>query len=282
MNTALIKILLSSSCLIFYIPISTAEQLPLIAQLIENSQPSQQEIIKAKKQLQGKTELKLQDNLSLQPFHKRIANKINNTNSKNNSYCTSCHLAIPHNKSLRTRSFNNMHTQFIACETCHFKPEKIELNYRWYDYALETEANALPGRLHSGRQQNDKTPLIARNGKIKIAPFNRHRPALITQEHDFSLLLQQQWEKANSDKKAEIKAQIHQPLTAQGNKCTDCHTNSNDLLNITLLADSQEQAESIQRNTIANFFKHYQVIKTPGSATQSEPEQRIKITDLLN
>jgi len=279
MRSQLIKMLLASLLLLVFAQISTAAQLPLIVQIIENSQPTLQEITKAKQQLQDTKKIELKEKLSLNAFHKRSEIKKSSTNY---SYCTTCHIDIPHNTSLRSRTFNNMHSQFIACETCHFKPENIQLNYRWYDYSFATEANSLSGRLHSGVNKKDKTAKVARNNKVKIAPFNRHKPAIISENHEFSSSLQLRWKNASIDEQATIKAKIHKPLASQASLCADCHTENNDMLNLRLLSDSKDQANAIQKNTIANFFKRYQAKKTHISETPNKEEQRIKITDLLN
>ena len=265
--------------LLFVMPIVDANDPPLIIKLIEAAKPTADDIIQAKKLLQAKKEIKLLDDLSLAPFHKRDKSPIKNTEQV---YCNNCHLPLPHSKSLRTRTFMNMHSEYIACESCHFKPENTHLDYRWYDYQKNTEADKQQGRLHSGRLKKDQSPLIARTGQIKIAPFFENKPALINSNHPFSKTLQQRWKKANLDKKSQIHAQIHQPLTTEGTECVDCHTSDQGLFDLTLLADSPKQAKAIQKNTIANFFKNYKPKKPLATGELPPLEQRIKMTDLLN
>ncbi len=265
--------------LIFGLPIVYANESPLIVKLIEAAQPTTDEIAQAKKILKIKKEIKLLDNLTLAPFHKRDKSPIKNTEQV---YCNSCHLPLPHSKSLRTRTFMNMHSEYIACESCHFKPKKIKLTYRWYDYQKNTEADKQQGRLHSGRLKKDQSPLIARTGQIKIAPFFENKPILINSTHNFSKTLQQRWKKADLNEKSQIQAQIHQPLTTKGTECVDCHTSEQDLLDLSSLADSPKQGKAIQKNTIANFFKHYKPEKPLAAGELPPLEQRIKMTDLLN
>ncbi|MDQ7089207.1 MAG: hypothetical protein Q9M50_00965 [Methylococcales bacterium] len=269
--------------LIFGLPIVYANESPLIVKLIEAAQPTTDEIAQAKKILKIKKEIKLLDDLTLAPFHKRDKSAIKNTEQ---IYCNSCHLPLPHSKSLRTRTFMNMHSEYIACESCHFKPKNISLDYRWYDYTKNQEAEKKSGRLHSGRNKNDETPLLVRTGAVKIAPFFENKPALITRNHAFSKNLQQRWKQADLDEKSEIQANIHQPLITKGTECVDCHTKAlgkeKGLFNLFSLADSEEQAKSIQRNTIADFFKHYKPEKPLAAGELPKLEQRIKMTDLLN
>ncbi|MCK4494040.1 MAG: hypothetical protein KAU26_08280 [Methylococcales bacterium] len=256
-----------------------AENTPLLLQKIEQAVPKETEILKIKITLESKTKVELLKNLTLAPFHKRAKKPIKTTKD---SYCNSCHLALPHSKSLRTRAFMNMHSEYIACESCHFKPEKIQLEYRWYDYKNKKIADKQQSRLSSGRDQTDKTPIIPRTGRIKIAPFFQNKAVFITQDHPFSKQLQQDWKKANLTEKARLQVKIHQPLTTTGTKCVQCHTDSQSLFDLTALSHSSAQIKSIQKNTIADFFKHYKTEKPLKSGELPPIEQRIKMIDLLN
>ena len=264
---------------IFGLPMVYANESPLIVKLIEVAQPTTNEIAQSKKLLQAKKEIKLLDDLSLAPFHKRDKSPIKETKQV---YCNNCHLPLPHSKSLRTRTFMNMHSEYIACESCHFKPENIKLDYRWYNYEKNAEADKQQGRLHSGRLKKDKTMLVEKTGQIKIAPFFEDKPVLINSDHPFSKTLQQRWKKADLEKKSQIHAQIHQPLTTTGTVCVDCHTSEQDLLDLFSLADTPKQAKAIQKNTIANFFKNYKLEKPLAAGELPPLEQRIKMIDLLN
>jgi len=49
------------------------------------------------------------------------------------SICIRCHGNVPHDGAKEVRSFLNMHTFYIACETCHIEPEqgKPPFTFRW-------------------------------------------------------------------------------------------------------------------------------------------------------
>lgn len=251
----------------------------LFVSSVEQAHPDAKDIARAKELLEASREIEIKQDIKPPPFHKRPHVQIKNTEQV---YCTACHLPVPHSKSLRTRAFMNMHTQYIACETCHFRPENVSLDYRWFEYDSVAEASKQPGRLHSGRNKKDPTPLLARDGKVKIAPFYQGQPALITRSHSFTKELEQRMKNADLDEQAKIHAQIHKPLQTKGTECANCHTVDEDLLNLVQLSDSPAQAEAIQRNTIADFFKHYKPEKPLAPGELPPPEQRIKITDLLN
>ncbi len=50
------------------------------------------------------------------------------------SFCIQCHGDFPHGKKEETRAYLNMHDFFLACQTCHIRPQDGEqpFNYKWY------------------------------------------------------------------------------------------------------------------------------------------------------
>ena len=66
----------------------------------------------------------------LYDFHKSEVTQIMDTQN----LCVSCHGDVPHDKKKEIRAFLNMHSYFMACETCHVKGEKPDdFNFIWYD-----------------------------------------------------------------------------------------------------------------------------------------------------
>jgi hypothetical protein len=49
--------------------------------------------------------------------------------------CIRCHGSVPHDGSKETRSFLNQHAFYLACETCHSRPEAgaEAWTFNWYD-----------------------------------------------------------------------------------------------------------------------------------------------------
>ncbi|MCK5924846.1 MAG: hypothetical protein KAG10_03035, partial [Methylococcales bacterium] len=125
-----------------------AEDVPLLLKKIEQAVPTTAQISEVKAKLQSKKKVELREDITLAPFHQRAKNPIKTTEDV---YCNGCHLPLPHSKSLRTRAFMNMHSEYIACESCHFKPKKTRLEYRWYDYQNKKIADKQQSRLLSGR-----------------------------------------------------------------------------------------------------------------------------------
>jgi len=274
--------------------------MPLYLSQIEFYPPDNQLIEKARQVLQKKQTLKLQDKLTLKPFHQRNSLNLEQKIAvSEKSFCRSCHLPLPHQKNIRTRSFNNMHSYYIACETCHLDTQKLvkpdRLEYHWFDFNNHS-------RIKDAQEQfskfNDSTA-HKDQGSIKITPFYQRQVAIITQEHLYVNQLNKEWQQADLQLKAEIKARVHQPLKANGEACNQCHTDNNSLLDINTLGATEEQIFGYQNNTIATFFEHYRSDKEmpnnhleAGSSnkvdistqkqSQQKSIQRIRITELLN
>lgn len=285
-----------------------AETTPYLLEQIQTAAPDAAAIEKAKKQLADHQDIKLQK-ISLVPFHLREKNPIN----ESKVYCTECHGAIPHLKNLRSRAFLNMHTDYVACETCHFRPNNTTLHYGWYDYHQEKLVAGTSGFFHSGRKKEDK-PWVSRDGHLKIVPLLNQEPIIATRNHPAAKALYQQWKEASKERKGMLKAQYHQPLQVKGPECSACHNDLQNLVKNTQQVDGQTiekiskpplldyaalgatpaQQTAIRQNTIADFFGHYQPEKPKaegeaaenavlGTEQANDPtkEERIKITNFL-
>lgn len=285
-----------------------ADTTPYLLEQIQQTKPDTAAIEKAKKQVADHQDIKLQK-ISLVPFHLRKKNPINDSKV----YCTECHGALPHLKSLRSRAFLNMHTDYVACETCHFRPEDTPLQYGWFDYNQEKVIAGTPELFHSGRKKADKS-WVSRDGHLKIIPLLNQQPIIATRNHPAAKALYQQWKDASKERKGTLKAQYHQPLRPKGPECSACHNDLQNSVKATQQVDGQtiekitqpplldyaalgatpEQQTAIRQNTIADFFGHYQPEKTkaegepaenvlPGMEQANDPakEERIKITNFL-
>ncbi len=92
------------------------------------------------------------------------------------STCIICHTHLPHNKTKKIRAMLNMHTNCLACETCHLKTDEGETAvYRWFS-PLEahptgpffgTAYDPETGELEMAHDQLSKiTPFLGKNGKL--------------------------------------------------------------------------------------------------------------------
>lgn len=242
--------------------VTPTQAAPLFIQRYEAANPGEEAIAKALEQVREHKEVKIVDKLKVPPFHKELTPGV----TEGEAYCQGCHLPLPHSKKLRNRAFLNMHSRYIACETCHFRPKDVELTYRWLDYGTQALAPA-QNRFRTGETVDNGRPI---DGHIKIAPFIGNEPAIAFPSSEFAKTVTKTWKESDEAGKARLKARLHTPLEKEGPACEKCHTDRSPLLDLTALGAKPEQVRAIQRHVIPQFFGRYKT-----------DEERLKIIDIL-
>jgi RNase P subunit RPR2 len=217
-------------------------------------------------------DVKVQDELEIPPFHKRDEWE---KKSLTKTFCTTCHLSPPHTENLRSRAFLNMHTEFIACETCHMRPENINFNYQWLDYRSKQVVKPSVERFRQAINQQDipkqaEEKVRKTDVMIKIAPFLENEMALILRDHPYAKETGNIWEKESFENRVIRRLKIHVPLKKKGPECKACHQTEEPMLDLKALGANEKQARSMQRHIVPQFFKRY-----------TEDDQKIRINNLL-
>jgi len=223
---------------------------PLYVRQVKSAHPSVEDVEKALKQVkEHRDDVVIRDDLDskLPTFHKRLAQKV----TTGETFCQGCHLPVPHGKKPRTRAFLNMHSRYIACTTCHFRPEGRRFEFRWLDYQNWQEAHPE----NPFRTGTDNAQPI--NGNLKIAPFYAGEPAIPAKNSPFAKEIRRQWQQGDLEQKARLKAYLHSPLKKEGPECTACHTSDQSMLNLTGLGANDRQKDLIEYHRIPSFFSRY-------------------------
>ncbi|MBT3811975.1 MAG: hypothetical protein HOE45_03355 [Gammaproteobacteria bacterium] len=251
----------------------------LYLQTVNNTKLTEKQRQKSLKKVKEHKEIVLKGELEVPPFHKRGKEDA----SLGNSFCTTCHLSPPHTKSIRSRTFMNMHTQYIACETCHFRPENVQLSYQWQDtrdasvvtpksklFRQAVEAEKKTKSLPAKKMITKDTYVI--NPFYKITPYYQQQAIGLRNDNAFTEETKKLWQQEGGalEQKAERRAMIHAPLTEKGPKCEACHNEKDPLLDLAELGATSYQLEKIQNNIVTQFFSRYK-----------DEEQRIRIMNLL-
>lgn len=240
----------------------SAETTPLYQQRVEQAVPDAEALKHSAELLQAHKEVPIQSKPVIQPFHKQEGE----LETAPNAFCRNCHGSLPHDKSLRTRAFLNMHVRFIACESCHFRPKEMALEYRWFDYQDQSIVSG-QGRFRLSHEIDNAKQ---RPSNPKIAPFYHGEPAFVVKDSAFSLGLAEQWKQASPDDRVVLRARIHWPLEKKGPECHDCHTTDKPVLELTALGATPDETQAMHKHVIPQFFRHYE-----------KDDQRITIRNLL-
>ncbi len=265
-------------CLLMFMPFPATAK-TLYQTYVEQAKISDKTLKKSLKQVKKHKVVNIIDDLSLPPFHKR--EKLQTTEKQ--PFCLTCHLPLPHRKNERSRTFMNMHSRYIACETCHFRPEATTMTYRWLAYDGADAGNALsprrafeiiveassPIERKHKAQFKKRVPLAPQPG-ARISPFYKNMPALLFKETPFAQKIKMEWKDANENRRAEIKAKLHAPLKKEGPACKKCHDKREPILDLKMLGATPAQLHKIQSNTIVRFFSRFK-----------KEDERIRINKLL-
>ena len=250
---------------LFIVKSAFATEIPLHQQQIENVTPNQTAIDLSAKKLREHKDIEIGEKLVIPPFHKQAGE----LETAPQSFCRTCHSPLPHTKALRTRTFNNMHVKFMACETCHFENEKF--SYRWFDME---KSQFVSGELRIGKNIDNENP---RSTNPKIAPFLNDSRIFLLKSDVFAKQIAATWKNATESEKAVLHAKIHAPLnwqktetTHQGTPCQDCHNDKKSKLDLPKLGAISEQVQAIQTHIIPRFLEHYK-----------NDDQRITIREML-
>jgi len=236
------KTLIYALCM--YLSVSAIQATPLYEEQVKLATIDEQKLQETHKQIKEHTEVTLKEALFVSPFHKQGQNE--STDKK--SFCRSCHQDPPHNADQRKRSFLNMHSRYISCETCHFSPKNIQLEYRWLNF----------------NESSNKT------SAKRIAPFYNKETVIIFSDHELATQVKETWESKSSVEKAKLKLRLHTPLSKEGPECLDCHDNKEQLLDLESLEFSKKEITSLRQHSIPRFFSRF-----------TKHEQRLRMTDLL-
>lgn len=213
---------------------------------VDMARPDDEALRKAREQLDAPPAPPRDQPLFVPPFHQRAT-----VEEEPLLLCNQCHGSMPHRRDARKRAFLNMHARRIACETCHWRPEGVRLAY---------ERVALPG---SSPEEG------------LIVPRQRGTRVLTLADTPWARSTRQEWERADQEGKAALKARLHQPLEEKGPDCTACHNEEDSLLDWKSLGYGKGRVRELQGNPTARFLQRTE------PESPDAPVVRIRLRELL-
>ncbi len=180
------------------------------------------------------------------------------------SVCIKCHGAVPHDRAKTIRAFLNMHAFYMACETCHVRPESGEMQwtFRWYN-----KQNGLVIANPPGLNTLDES--MYGNYSAKIAP------GMIDPEGKFAFLngfkelkfverYQSEEQKLNDTQKSKMKKIIHRKVNEKPLLCDGCHTEENvPYLPFDKLGYPNRRMYELTSTEVVGMIKKYQKFYIP-------------------
>jgi hypothetical protein len=194
---------------------------------------------------------KLRSEIGTGHFH--VSDQPVSTNIETAPMCLRCHGNYCHNKSEEFRSYYNMHTFFMACETCHIRKEQDStIQFRWFDDRTGKELNAV-----KGQNENYGAKIVPvrpeGQGFERLDTFPDEKLAL-----DFLI----NKDRYAPEQKDNIKKQLMKPVSRKPIICEECHCKEAYLNYKDLGYDANRSAE-LSRIEIVKMIKEYKDFKFP-------------------
>lgn len=172
------------------------------------------------------------------------------------SLCVDCHGDYPHAKDKKTRAFFNAHAWFMACETCHIKPEEDEtFDYQWLTFGSGEPMVSLDGQ--AGVYGGMIVPLQTINGQVA------RLDQLSEEEQTYAQAYVDKYEHMeDKEQKKMAMKRIHKSLDKKALSCEGCHS-SDGVLNFSSLLYSAERSRHLESLDMASMVTTYKKFHLP-------------------
>jgi hypothetical protein len=179
------------------------------------------------------------------------------------SACFLCHTTLPHHKHKKIRALLNMHTFYLACESCHVKKgEGQTIAYAWRDPEgadlslghYGTDYHPLSGSLLRVNLGSRIVPYVKRGGENDFLiqktdspmarDYVRMKDSLNEQEKDF------------------VKKNFHTNINPTGQVCKECHR-ADGILNFKELGFSEKRKADLETLSVSGMMTRYETFYLP-------------------
>jgi hypothetical protein len=178
--------------------------------------------------------------------------------------CFICHSNLPHGKTKKIRAMLNMHTNYLACETCHLKKiEGKKVVYQWHSpvdknpqgpffgTAYDPETGEL-GIVHD--KYSKITPFYTENGSLKTITHIQDAPMA----RDFVRIRDQ----LSPEQREGVTKRFHVDILGKGPDCQTCHTTKG-ALDFKALGFSAKRIVDIEQLNIKGIITKYDEFYLP-------------------
>lgn len=183
------------------------------------------------------------------------------------STCVRCHGVVPHDKSKEIRSFLNMHTFYLACETCHSLPEKGQpaYNFSWYDKDTGDLVGNPPALVKIEEsftmlQEKKQFPVYGDYG-AKIAPGIKEGDEINLLHGQKEMAFVERYislqERLDQEQKSQMKQVIHRKVSKEPLICKGCHNEKEQYIPFAELGYPPTRAQELTNTAVVGMVLKY-------------------------
>jgi hypothetical protein len=178
--------------------------------------------------------------------------------------CFICHSNLPHNKTKKIRAMLNMHTNYLACETCHLEKNKEKtIVYKWYSPVEKNPKGPFFGTAYD--PETGELEMV--NDQFsKIAPFYEENGNLTSIVHMQDAPLAKDYVKIRDqltpEQREGVTKRFHVDILAKGPDCQTCHSTKS-ILDFKALGFSPKRTVDIEQLNIKGIITKYDEFYLP-------------------
>jgi|FLOH01.1.fsa_nt_gi hypothetical protein len=166
--------------------------------------------------------------------------------AKNRSACLFCHTPMPHNREIKHRAFLNMHTSYLACESCHYEYSE----FSWMD-------------MESMKKLSGKPPVKSKMRRFLIVPLVNGEVQFQKQSNTQFQELAQTKNFADRRNNTETRKAVEGNILTNPLDCLTCHKSEQTYLDLKSLGYDAEREKTLESLSIPSVFESYQEFFLP-------------------
>ena len=181
--------------------------------------------------------------------HFHILDETEYSDEINAPMCLTCHGNFCHDKSEELRSFYNMHTFYLACETCHIrKKEGEQMVFKWFD-----NISGEPLKEAIGWDGSYGAKIVPVSAGKRLDNFPKKKLALeyMRLEGTYS-----------EDEKKKVQEELMEHISKEALSCGECHQKDG-YLNLSTLGYGQTRISRLTRLEIMQLIDEYKEFYLP-------------------
>jgi hypothetical protein len=178
--------------------------------------------------------------------------------------CYICHSNLPHNKTKKIRAMLNMHTNYVACETCHLKKNEGEtVVYKWYSPVEKHPKGPFFGTAYD--PDTGELEMVDDHFS-KIAPFYekncKFTPIVHLQDAPMARDYVKIRDQLTPEQREGVTKRFHVDIIAKGPACQTCHSTKG-ILDFKALGFSPKRTVDIEELNIKGIITKYDEFYLP-------------------